>query len=55
MRRQLFGITVVLVLVLGGHDSSAQSPNLRSIMREKLTNTQQLLEGVVTANYYDCR
>jgi cytochrome c556 len=51
MRRQLFGITVVLVLVLAGHVSSAQSPNLRSIMREKLTNTQQMLEGVVTANY----
>ena len=51
MRRQLFGIAVVLVLVLAGHVSSAQSPNLRSIMREKLTNTQQMLEGVVTANF----
>ena len=52
MRRQLFGITIVLALsLLAGHDSSAQSPNLRSIMREKLTNTQQLLEGVVTANF----
>ena len=52
MRRQLFGMTVVLSLSLfAGHDSSAQSPNLRSVMREKLTNTQQLLEGVVTANF----
>jgi hypothetical protein len=51
MRPQLFGITVVLVLTLGGPNSSAQSPNLRSIMREKLTNTQQMLEGVVTANF----
>jgi hypothetical protein len=51
MRRQLFGTTIVLALALGGPDSSAQSPNLRSIMREKLTNTQQLLEGVVTANF----
>jgi cytochrome c556 len=51
MRRQLFGITVVLALALGGHPSSAQSPNLRSAMREKLTNTQQMLEGVVTANF----
>jgi hypothetical protein len=51
MRRQLFGITTVLVLALGGHDSSAQSQSLRSIMREKLSNTQQLLEGMVTANF----
>jgi hypothetical protein len=51
MRRQLLGTTIVLALALGGPDSSAQSPNLRSIMREKLTNTQQLLEGVVTANF----
>ena len=51
MRRQLLGITIVLALALGGTDSSAQSPNLRSIMREKLTNAQQLLEGVVTANF----
>ena len=51
MRRQLLGITIVLALALGGPDSSAQSPNLRSIMREKLTNAQQLLEGVVTANF----
>jgi cytochrome c556 len=52
MRRQLFGMTVVLSLaLLAGHDASAQSPSLRSIMREKLTNTQQLLEGVVTANF----
>jgi cytochrome c556 len=51
MRRQLFVITIVLGLALGGSASSAQSPNLRSIMREKLTNTQQLLEGVVTANF----
>ena len=51
MRRQLFGTTIVLALALGGPDSSAQSPNLRSIMREKLTNAQQLLEGVVTANF----
>lgn len=51
MRRQLFGITIVLGLVLAGSASSAQSPNLRSIMREKLTNTQALLEGVVTANF----
>jgi cytochrome c556 len=51
MRRQLFGITIALGLVLGGSVSSAQSPNLRSIMREKLTNAQQLLEGVVTANF----
>ena len=52
MRRQLLGVTVVLsVSLLTGHDSSAQSPNFRSIMRDKLTNTQQLLEGVVTANF----
>jgi hypothetical protein len=51
MRRQLFGMSIVLALALTGHDSSAQSPNLRSVMRGKLTSTQQLLEGVVTANF----
>ena len=51
MRRQIVGVTIVLGLALGGSASSAQSPGLRSIMREKLTNAQQLLEGVVTANF----
>jgi cytochrome c556 len=51
MRRQLLSIPIVLALSLTGHDSSAQSPNLRSVMREKLASTQQLLEGVVTANF----
>ena len=51
MRHSLFGITLVVGLALGGQDSSGQSPNLRSIMRGKLTNSQQLLEGVVTANF----
>jgi hypothetical protein len=51
MGRTLIGITIVLGLTLGAHDSTAQSPSLRSIMREKLVNTQQLLEGVVRADF----
>jgi sensor domain CHASE-containing protein len=50
MRYTLFGISVVLGLVMSG-DPSAQSSNLRSIMKEKLLNTQQLLEGVVKADF----
>jgi hypothetical protein len=51
MRHTLFATTVVLGLALGGHNSSAQSPSLRSIMKEKLINSQQLLEGVVRADF----
>jgi hypothetical protein len=51
MRRQVFGFTIVSALALTGDHPSAQAPSLRSVMREKLTNTQQLLEGVVTANF----
>lgn len=40
-----------LVAVLGTAGPSAQSPNLKAEMRAKLTNAQQLLGAVVTADY----
>jgi hypothetical protein len=45
-----------LLMVLGVTGPNAQTPagqvpTLRTAMREKLTNTQQLLEAVITANY----
>jgi cytochrome c556 len=51
MRLTRLVIAVALGLALGGHDSSAQSPNFRSIMKDKLLNMQQLLEGVVRADF----
>ena len=43
----------VLGLIVAFHvgEPSAQAPTLRVAMREKLTNTQQLLEAVVRADY----
>jgi cytochrome c553 len=40
-----------LMIVNGAAWPSAQSPTLKTAMREKLVNTQQLLEAVVTADY----
>lgn len=51
MFRRLSGVVLGFVLILANGDSMAQSPSLRPIMREKLANTQQLLEGVLTANF----
>lgn len=44
-------LVVGLVAVLGSAGPSAQSPTLKTEMREKLTNAQQLLGAVVTADY----
>lgn len=47
-------IALGAVAVLGGFGDtglSAQSPALRAAMREKLANTQSMLEAVVTADY----
>ncbi len=45
--------TLVLALVVapGAVGPSAQSPTLKTAMREKLGNTQQLLEAVITVDY----
>lgn len=40
-----------LMLALGTSDASPQSPILRAAMREKLANTQAVLEAVVKADY----
>jgi hypothetical protein len=50
MVRLWAALVVALVLILGTPAPTAQAPALRPIMREKLANTQQLLEGVVTGN-----
>ena len=42
---------VLVILALGAMEPSAQSPALKAVMREKLNNTQQLLEAVITADY----
>jgi hypothetical protein len=44
-------LTVVGVAGPGARRPAGQVPTLRTAMREKLANTQQLLEAVVTANY----
>lgn len=49
MRRALI-LSVSLVAVMCA-DSSAQVRTLKPIMREKLANTQQLLEGVVRGDF----
>lgn len=51
MKRRIWGIVLVVALALSSRDPLAQSTVLRPIMREKLANTQQLLEGVLTANF----
>ena len=49
LHSKVLALAAVLAAVAG--DSSAQSPRLRAAMREKLANTQGLLEAVVTADY----
>jgi hypothetical protein len=44
-------IVILALLVFGTAESSAQGPTLGAAMREKLVNTQQLLEAVVKADY----
>jgi hypothetical protein len=49
MRLTVFALGATLVLAAG--HSSAQNPTLRTAMRDKLVNTERLLEAVVTADY----
>jgi cytochrome c556 len=49
MRLTVLALGAILVLAAG--HSSAQNPTLKAAMRNKLVNTQQLLEAVVTADY----
>lgn len=44
-------MVVWAVVALGTGGPSAQSVGLKPVMREKLENTQRLLEAVVTADY----
>ena len=48
-RLKLVAIGTVLALGTGG--PSAQSAGLKPVMRDKLENTQRLLEAVVTVDY----
>ena len=50
MFRRSVWLVIALVFVVSASEPSAQRAALRPIMREKLSNTQQLLEGVVTSN-----
>jgi hypothetical protein len=45
------GMVLGVILALGAMEPSAQSRALKAVMREKLNNTQQLLEAVITADY----
>ena len=49
MRLTVLALGATLLLAAG--HLSAQNPTLRTAMRNKLVNTQRLLEGVVTADY----
>jgi hypothetical protein len=40
-----------VVLTIVAADSSAQTPGLKTLMREKLGNAQQLLEAVIAADH----
>ena len=44
-------LTVSAVLVFASGHSSAQNPTMKTIMQEKLVNTQRMLESVVVADY----
>jgi hypothetical protein len=45
------GVAILLIAVVGGSASSAQTPRLAKVMRDKLNHTQQILEAVVTSNW----
>ncbi|MEQ1573776.1 MAG: hypothetical protein ABL993_05970 [Vicinamibacterales bacterium] len=49
LRLKAFALAAALTLVPGHSD--AQAPTLRTAMREKLANAQQLLEAVVRADF----
>ena len=50
-RLKVLALAAILVLAFAAGYSSAQNPTLKTVMRDKLVNTQQLLEAVVTADY----
>ena len=45
------GLVILLVAVVGGPATSAQTPRLNKVMRDKLTHSQYILEAVVTSNW----
>ena len=51
MSLRLTVLALATILVLAAGHSSAQNPTLRTAMRDKLVNTQRLLEAVVAADY----
>ena len=50
-RLKILALAAILMLAFAAGYSSAQNPTLKTVMREKLVNAQQLLEAVVTADY----
>lgn len=44
-------LALAVLLALEAVEPSAQQPTLKAAMREKLANTQQLLEAVIRADY----
>lgn len=44
-------VCTLLVAIVGESPSSAQTPRLNKVMREKLTHSQAILEAVVTSNW----
>jgi hypothetical protein len=44
-------VTLSAAIVFASGHSSAQNPTMKSAMRDKLVNTQQLLESVVIADF----
>ena len=50
-RLKILALAAILPLVFASGYSSAQNPTLKTAMREKLANTQRLLEAIVTADY----
>lgn len=51
MSVRFIALSLGLMVVHGAAGPSAQSPTLKTAMREKLANTQQLLEAVITVDY----
>jgi hypothetical protein len=49
VQHRILGLAVALLITSG--QTSAQNPTMKSIMREKLTRSQQLLEAVVGADF----
>ncbi len=51
MRTHAMVALVAGLVCLTPHTSSAQTPALRAVMREKLAHSQQLLDAMVTSNW----